>query len=110
MSSLFRQGSRLSQSAAVANINHAIPEFGGDYIGDTAMHNPALTGPNPSVSGANAGWMAIQVLTTAVLNAASQHNITGLNGVSLPAGTTIYGIFSQIQLVSGSVIAYRTTD
>lgn len=64
---------------------------GGEYIGDTNTH----TGD----------WRRIQVIATAVLNAYSG-NVTGLAAVSLPAGTIIDGVFTSIDLTSGSLIAY----
>jgi hypothetical protein len=34
-------------------------------------------------------------------------NCTGLDGETVPAGMTIDGLFTSIQLTSGTVIAYR---
>jgi hypothetical protein len=106
MNALFRYGARIAQAEAVASINVPVPEFGGDYFGDTTLHSPNVTtnpGPTP-------GWMGVLVLTTAVFDAATQVNITGLATVSIPAGTFVPAIFSQIKLSSGSIIAYRATD
>ena len=60
-------------------------------------------------AGTTAGTFdAIQALTAAVLNLASP-NITGaaLNAVPIPAGAIIYGTFTSVTWVSGSVIAYN---
>jgi|SRR6478609_8559534 len=101
---LFRFGSRSNQSKGVAAINFPIPEFGGDYIGDTALHTPDTAAANQY------GWAQIYCLTATVLDVATKCNITGIQTVSLPAGTWVYGIFAQIKLTSGSIIAYKATD
>lgn len=83
----------------------------------------ALIPRNPFDSGAGGGLLitgttlhtgafyAIQVLTATVLN--TSNTVGNLGGdsafnYSFPAGTVIYGMWSAIQLVSGSVIAYQT--
>jgi hypothetical protein len=103
MGSPLRIGSRLNQSAPVMALNTPIPDLGGEYIGDTAQHP---TTP-PSEKG---GYCAIYCVTATVLNAATQSNVSGLAGVTLPVGTWVYGIFSIIKLTSGSVIAYYVHD
>lgn len=102
MSQLFPLGDRGGNARPVVSLNTPVPESGGLYIADTTLY-PVTPAVPPS------GWCAIYVVTTAVLNASSVHNIAGLNGVSLPAGTWVYGMFSQIKLTSGSIIAYNAT-
>jgi hypothetical protein len=73
---------------------------GGEYINDTAVH----TGT----------WFAIQVVVAAIIQTQSS-NITNLDnvcqpvagGISLVAGTVLYGHFTSIDLTSGAVIAYN---
>ena len=104
----FRFGSRANQSKGVIAINDPVPDFGGDYFADTNLHT--LNTAGQLATNNQTGWAQVQVITTAVFNAATQVNITGLAGVSIPAGTILRGIFASIQLTSGSVIAYRATE
>ena len=59
-------------------------------------------------------FYAVQVIADAVLNVTDSSkyvgNLTGdsLTGVTFPAGTVIYGVFTTFTLVSGKVIAYQT--
>lgn len=58
------------------------------------------------------GWFAIVVLTDAVLNttgttASNITGLSGLNGITLPAGTVLRGQFTAIQLASGIVQAFK---
>ncbi len=79
---------------ANANIRNLKGEKGGIYITDTTAH----TGD----------FDAITALETAVIAELISDNITGtLTSVPLPAGATIYGRFSSIDLASGKVIAYN---
>jgi len=54
-------------------------------------------------------FAAIQVIADTVFSALTALNSTvgGLVGVSLPAGTIIYGPFTSYDLASGKVIAYK---
>lgn len=100
-----RFGSRSNQSKSVLTLNQPVPDFGGDYFADTSLHNPSdIQGDNVN------GWAQIQCITATVLDAATQCNIANIAGVTLPAGSIIPGLFSQIKLTSGSIIAYRATD
>lgn len=61
------------------------------------------------------GWFAIQVVTDTVLNttgttASNVTNLAGYNGITLAAGTILYGRFTAIQLVSGIVQAFKLKD
>ena len=104
MSMHFRNGARVNLASPVGIINDPVPEFGGLYIGDTTLHNPtAARGNSP-------GWMGFLTITTTVLDAATVGNISGLATVSIPAGVLIRGMFSQIKLTSGSIIAYNATE
>ena len=96
MSSVFRPlASRLIKAQTVGSLSGAISDLGGAYISGTDLHN--------------GNWSEIQVITTAVLDATTKSNITGLTTVSLPAGTRLQGLFSQIKLTSGTIIAYNAT-
>lgn len=105
---LFRFGSRPNQSKAVVSINDPVPDFGGDYFADTNLHT--LNTAAQLATNNQTGWSQVQVITAAVFDAATQVNITGLAGVSIPAGTILRGIFASIKLTSGSIIASRATD
>ncbi len=77
-----------------SNIRNLKGELGGIYITDTNAH----TGD----------FDAITALETAVIAELISSNITGtLTSVPLPAGVTIYGRFSSVDLASGKVIAYN---
>ena len=70
-------------------------------------------GPNGSVyitdTDAHAGsWMAVQAVAAAVIDPFVADDVSGtLTTVPIPAGVTIYGLFTSIKLTSGKVIAYR---
>lgn len=100
MSATFRFGARTNGAQPVASLNSGIADFGGDFIDDTATHDPD----------GFKGWCELIVLTSTVINAATKCNIAGISGKTLPAGTRLPGIFSQIALTSGSVVAMRATD
>lgn len=58
-------------------------------------------------------FFTIEVLEAAILNttgtvSSSVTNISALNGVSLPVGFMVRGIFSSVQLVSGKVVVYHS--
>lgn len=61
---------------------------------------------------ASGDWVSIDVVTAAKFhtltgNAADVANETEASATEIPAGTTIDGAFSAIQLHSGAVIAYK---
>lgn len=73
-----------------------------EFISDTATH----TAPKGQV------YTALQVISDAVfstLNAESSSMIAGNSvlGVTISAGTTVYGRFTSVALSSGSLIAYK---
>jgi len=92
--------SRLAKAQVVASLSGPISDLGGDYIADTTLR------PVPPAT--TRGWCAFQCITATVFDAATKSNLNGLAGVSIPAGTILYGIFSQIKLTSGSGIAYNS--
>ena len=57
----------------------------------------------------NGNFAAIQIIADTVFSALTALNSTvgGLVGVTLPAGTIIYGPFTSYDLTSGKVIAYK---
>jgi len=57
----------------------------------------------------NGNFAAIQIIADTVFAALTALNSTvgGLVGVTLPAGTIIYGPFTSYDLASGKVIAYK---
>jgi len=71
---------------------------GAEYIGDTT----ARTGE----------WSAIQAITDTKFHTLTG-NVTGLantllgSAITVPAGLTIFGNFTAIDLHSGSIIAYK---
>jgi len=76
---------------------------GSQIIADTALKEPA--------SGFQ-GWYCIYVINDAVINtgtstASNVDDLTGLNGITLFAGTQLFGTFTAIQLASGVVQAYK---
>jgi hypothetical protein len=71
---------------------------GAQYIGDTTLRSGE--------------WAAIQAVTDTKFHTLTG-NVTGLANTSLgsaievPAGLTIFGLFTAIDLHSGSIIAYN---
>jgi len=57
----------------------------------------------------NGNFAAIQIITDTVFSVLTALNSTvgNLVGVTLPAGTIIYGPFTSYDLASGKVIAYK---
>jgi hypothetical protein len=57
----------------------------------------------------NGNFAAIQIIADTVFSALTALNSTvgNLVGVTLPAGTIIYGPFTSYDLASGKVIAYK---
>lgn len=76
---------------------YMIGQNGSVRIGDTT----AVDGP----------FCAVQVINDAVLNATgtviSDQSGTAWTGITISAGTVIYGLFTAVQLVSGFVVAYK---
>lgn len=77
---------------------------GATYIDDTSDHAPA----SPS-----AHFIAIQALTETVLDQSDMSETNETNwtdfdaDVTIPAGVTVYGRFTNINLVSGTCLAYH---
>ena len=70
---------------------------GGKYIADTVAYIPE----------SYEELYAIQVLTATVFTTIDG-NITGdIVGAIIPAGFILYGVFTEIELASGSVIVYN---
>jgi hypothetical protein len=74
----------------------ALGQFGAEVITDTA----ARTSKN---------YAAITVLADATFSTLTSNGITGnaITGFSIPAGVTLFGIFTAVTLTSGKVIAYN---
>jgi hypothetical protein len=73
---------------------------GGDFINDTATHNPATGSPVTE-------WGSIYCVTACTFTTLTSLDITGATAsIALAAGQTIYGRFTVIKLATGSVIAY----
>jgi hypothetical protein len=70
-------------------------QHGADYITDTNAHKQ--------------NWVAIKAdgAANAVFTTLTTSSGDNLDGVTLIAGDTIYGPFTNITLTSGGVIAYR---
>lgn len=74
---------------------YQVGHFGKDVIADIGGH---------------AGkWYRIDVLTAAAFTAVTDESLRSgvLTGHSWPAGFTLFGKFTSIQLASGSIVAYR---
>lgn len=71
-----------------------------DQVGSSGGACYADTTPRSSLS-----VTAIQVLSDAVFTTLTG-NITGITGVTIPAGTVLRGSFTAITLTSGTIIAY----
>ena len=72
-----------------------------DYLaGGVVVSNTALTNPAPAPF-----FSRITALSATIFNTLSG-NVSGTNGMALPAGASINGRFTAFQLTSGSVVAY----
>jgi hypothetical protein len=73
--------------------------MGSDFISTTGVHTP--TG--------NEFYVAIQIITDTVFAVLTNTPAWGVDAVSgtFPAGITIFGHFTSLQLTSGSVLAYK---
>jgi hypothetical protein len=61
-----------------------------------------------TASGAVTGqFYAIQALASAQLHRDTVGNVSGLVGVALPAGTTVFGRWTSLRLGDGTVLAYN---
>lgn len=69
-------------------------QFGGVY-----------SGPATKTPASGFVFVAFKVLTTAVVTCTG--NISGLTAIEIPAGETIPGRFTSVEIVSGSVILYQ---
>jgi hypothetical protein len=78
---------------------------GSEVIDDTLLHE---SGEN------DLGWFCISMLNDTVLAtgiaASNIDNIAGFVGITLLAGTKLYGKFTAIKLTSGIVQAYKIPD
>ena len=52
-------------------------------------------------------WCAFTVLSTAAVSFVTGLSSGNMSGATLAAGTTVTGLFTQIELLSGKAIAYR---
>ena len=79
-------------------LNASVGAYGANFISDTAAHP----------SGTGYVFVALQVIADAVISAYLP-NLEGntFTGVTLTAGTVIYGRFTTVTLTSGKVIAYK---
>jgi N-acetylglucosamine kinase-like BadF-type ATPase len=75
-------------------IQTSIGAYGGKYSG-AATITPAT----------GFVFVAVQVISDAVITLVG--DITGITGVTVYAGTIIYGRYTSITIASGSVIAYN---
>lgn len=83
-------------SNSIRNNTLEFSAAGSEVIDDTAVH----TG----------NFGAIQVINDAVFNdliADAIENVEGLEGITVNAGTVLYGSFTSIDLSSGVVVAHR---
>lgn len=72
--------------------------YGGNFISDTAAHTPAT----------GYVFVALQAVADTVISAYSPaFGGNALTGVTLTAGTVIYGRFTTVTLTSGKLLAYQ---
>lgn len=86
-----------SPNRSLQKINALLGVVSGTYIGDTNLNSGS--------------YSAVQVLTetkfhTLTGTVSGVANTTSGSAPAIPAGTVIYGEFTEIQLHSGSAIAY----
>ena len=87
------------------SFNHADSEHGAmgfdgfEYISDTVAHTPP----------AGQRFFALQFIDASVVLSLAGTGITGnaIGGASFPAGFTLYGIFTSVQLTSGRCVAQK---
>jgi hypothetical protein len=84
-----------------------------DVTASAQIQNGATFINGTSLSAASSfgttAWTSIYVVSTTSSTSltASNWNGNNLTGLALTAGTTLYGLFTGIQLGGGSVIAYK---
>lgn len=76
---------------------------GGKYYGDTSNHTPEGV--------AGSAWGVIQVIADAKFHTlkgtvAGIANTTSGSAPTIPAGTVVEGVFSELQLHGGAIIVY----
>lgn len=71
----------------------AVGRFGGILIDDADSHD--------------GNWGVLYALTDTEFDSVTGNIVGDFNGVELPAGTALYGLFSEVELASGSIIAYN---
>lgn len=87
----------ISSELATRLINAAETMSGTNENGSEVIANTTLR---------NGSWSSI-VMMTATTFTTLTGNHSGWSGVSYPAGFVLNGVFSQIQLASGSIVAYK---
>lgn len=79
-------------------LNIMVGSYGANYISDTAAHTP----------GTGYVFCALQCIADSVISAYSPAFAGNtFTGVTIPAGTVIYGRFTTVTLTSGKVLAYN---
>ncbi|GIV35380.1 MAG: hypothetical protein KatS3mg031_2986 [Chitinophagales bacterium] len=74
--------------------NLGLGQSGAEFINDTTLHTGA--------------WVCLQCIEDSNFSVLQGNNFTGTwTGYIFPAGTHIFGRFTQIQLSAGAVIAYK---
>ena len=84
----------MSQARTTEILETSIGTYGGEYITTTDATTPTL-----------ARFVAIQAITDTVISAVVGN--IDVSGITLLAGTIIYGRWTSVTLTSGSVIAYE---
>jgi hypothetical protein len=72
-------------------------EYGGVFVNNTTKTDAPYGG----------SFYAVQCVTDTVFSAMVDNISGAMTGITIPAGTTIYGLTSSFTLTSGSVIAYK---
>ncbi|HVU38084.1 MAG TPA: hypothetical protein VHC95_07095 [Opitutales bacterium] len=102
---------RLATIARALRVNDTDNHVPAPASADSRPATPAQPDSPITVPGtaAEPPWCAITALADAVFDTLTASNWNGgtqQTSVPLPAGTTIYGNFTQFQLASGDIIAY----
>jgi hypothetical protein len=82
------------------NVN-ATPNFQRQVLGQKGLRN-ILTGGSGQAS---EFYRAITAIETSTISVTASHG-DNLTDVDIPAGVTIYGLFSEVSVTVGNVLAY----
>lgn len=83
--------------------------FGALGVNDTSAHTPSAAEPFAATQLCWIAFTALEdtVFTTLTPVSATKTPVSGITGLTIPAGVTHCGYYSTFTLASGSVIAYQ---